>query len=280
MGESATPPATSSGSGSGSGSGDHRIRTLAVIGVAANVLGVVTAVESVLRRDVLLFVLTLTAVLLLAGFWLWYRRTRLAIALLVLGCLLLGGVVATQLNRQSTAPPTAGSSMVTPPTSAAAPPPTTAAAAPLGSTPTPATPTPGGTTATDPDAPRTLVDQSVVLPRFAAVDVDQPGQQVVAKHSDGPTDGLDLYHDWGPVRAANIQVANAPNVYPYSGGNPAQAYAGCVTSATGSARDSFTDGADFCFRTSEGRLGFATITNTRADQAFVVHVVVWDATGA
>ncbi|MEU4337958.1 hypothetical protein AB0F59_25445 [Micromonospora lupini] len=280
MGESATPPATS-GSGSGSGSGDHRIRTLAVIGVVANVLGVVTAVESVLRRDVLLFVLTLTAVLLLAGFWLWYRRTRLAVALLALGCLLLGGVVATQLNRQSATQPTAGSSTATPPASAVAPSPTTAAAAaPLGSTPTPATPTPGGTTATDPDAPRTLVERSVVLPRFAAVDVDRPNQQVIAKHSDGATDGLDLYHDWGQVRSDNVQVANGPNVYPYSGGNPAQAYAGCVASATGSARASFTPGADFCFRTSEGRLGFATITNTRADQAFVVYVVVWDATGA
>ncbi|MFG1649482.1 hypothetical protein ACGFIE_06120 [Micromonospora sp. NPDC049275] len=274
MGESATPPAAS-------GSGDHRIRTLAVIGVVANVLGVVTAVESVLRRDVLLFALTLTAVLLLAGFWLWYRRTRLAIALLALGCLVLGGVVATQLGRQSTPPPTAGSSTATPPTSAPAPAPTTtAAAAPLGSTPTQATTAPGGTTATDPDAPRTLVDRSVVLPRFAAVDVDRPEQQVVAKHSGGATDGLDLYHDWGQVRADNVRVANGPNVYPYSGGNPAQAYAGCVASAAGSALPSFTDGADFCFRTSEGRLGFATITDTRADQAFVVHVVVWDATGA
>ncbi|MET8086633.1 hypothetical protein [Micromonospora sp. NPDC005237] len=270
MGESATPPATSGGSGSG----DHRIRTLAVIGVVANVLGVVTAVESVLRRDVLLFVLTLTAVLLLAGFWLWYRRTRLAVALLTLGCLMLGGVVATQLNRQSTSPPTAGAPTGT---SAAAPPPTTGPATPSASQ---ATPTTGGTTATDPDTPRTLVDRNVVLPRAAAVDVDRPDQQVVAHHSNGATDGLDLYHDWGQVRSDNIQVANPPNVYPYSGGNPAQAYAGCVASATGSARPSFTPGADFCFRTSEGRMGFATITTTRADQAFVVHVVVWDATGA
>lgn len=215
-----------------------------MIGVAANVLGVVTAVESVLRRDVLLFVLTLTAVLLLAGFWLWYRRTRLAVALLALGCLLLGGVVATQLSRQSTAPPTAGSPTGT---SAAAPPLTTG----------PATPSAG-----------------------QATDVDRPDQQVVANHSNGATDGLDLYHDWGQVRSDNIQVANAPNVYPYSGGNPVQTYAGCVASGTGSARASFTPGADFCFRTSEGRMGFATITTTRVDQAFVVHVVVWDATGA
>ncbi|MFG3557272.1 hypothetical protein ACGGAQ_23085 [Micromonospora sp. NPDC047557] len=269
MGESATPPATSGGSG------DHRIRTLAVIGVVANVLGVVTAVESWLKRDVLLFALTLTAVLVLGGFWLWYRQTRVAVALLAMGCLLLGGVVATQLSRQSTPPPTAGPPTGTPATSAAAPPPTTGPATPSASQ---ATPTPGGTT--DPDAPRTLVERTVVLPRFAAVDVDRPDQQVVRDHSDGATDGLDLYHDWGQVRSDNVQVANAPNVYPYSGGNPAQAYAGCVASATGSARPSFTPDADWCFRTSEGRMGFATITTTRADQAFVVHVVVWDATGA
>ncbi|MFG1841683.1 hypothetical protein ACGFH8_25040 [Micromonospora sp. NPDC049175] len=35
------------------GDGERRLRTLTVVGVAANVLGVVTAVESVLRRDAL-----------------------------------------------------------------------------------------------------------------------------------------------------------------------------------------------------------------------------------
>ncbi|MGV9213823.1 hypothetical protein ACTFTM_18370 [Micromonospora sp. RB23] len=273
MGESTPPPAT------GGNSDDRRIRTLAVIGVAANVLGVVTAVESWLKRDVLLFALTLTAVLVLGAFWLWRRRTRVAIALLALGCLLLGGVLATQLRNPSTPSPTAGSSSTSPPTAGgptgAATPGTSPAAPPTGQT----TPTPGGTT--DPDAPRTLVARDVVLPREAAVDVDKPDQQVVPHHSDGATDGLDLYHDWGDIRSDNIQVANAPNVYPYSGGNPAQAYADCVASATGSARASFTPGANWCFRTSEGRLGFATITNdSRADKAFVVHVVVWDATGA
>ncbi|MGC4855390.1 hypothetical protein ACLQ24_18865 [Micromonospora sp. DT4] len=274
MGES-SPPASTAGD-----SDDRRIRTLAVIGVAANILGVVTAVESWLKQDVLLFALTLTAVLLLGGFWLWYRRTRVAIALLAMGCLLLGGVVATQLRSPSTSPPAAGSTSTSPPaassptgtTSAAAPPPTTGPAAPSASQ---ATPGP------NPDVPRTLVDRSVVLPRAAAVDVDRPDQQVVTNHSDGATDGLDLYHDWGQSRSDNIQVANTPSVYQYSGGNPAQAYAGCVASASGSARALFTPGAGWCFRTSEGRLGFATITNdSRADKAFVVHVVVWDATGA
>ncbi|MET8282197.1 hypothetical protein [Micromonospora sp. NPDC005174] len=268
MGES-PPPASTTGA-----SDDRRIRTLAVIGVAANILGVVTAVESWLKQDVLLFALTLTAVLLLGGFWLWRRRTRVAIAMLALGCLLLGGVLATQLRHRSTPSSTAGSSsMPSPtgsPTSATAPPPTTGPAAP-----SPSQATPGA----NPDTPRTLVDQTVVLPRSAAVDVDQRDQPVVPHHSDGATDGLDLYHDWGQVRSDNIQVANTPSVYQYSGGNPAQAYAGCVASATGSARALFTPGADWCFRTSEGRLGFATITNTRADQAFVVRVVVWDATG-
>ncbi|MEU0548385.1 hypothetical protein [Micromonospora sp. NPDC005979] len=273
MGES-PPPAPTTGN-----SDDRRLRTLAVIGVAANVLGVVTAVESWLKRDVLLFALTLTAVLVLGGFWLWRRRTRVAIALLALGCLLLGGVLATQLRHPSTPPPTAGAPSTSPPAAGgptgAATPSASPAAPPTGQT----TPTPGGTT--DPDAPRTLVDRNVVLPRSAAVDVDQPDQPVVPNHSDGATDGLDLYHDWGDLRSDNIQVANTPSVYQYSGGNPGQAYAGCVASATGSARALFTPGADWCFRTSEGHLGFATITNdSRADKAFVVHVVVWDATGS
>ncbi|MFG1885901.1 hypothetical protein [Micromonospora sp. NPDC049102] len=268
MGES-PPPASTTGA-----SDARRIRTLAVIGVAANILGVVTAVESWLKQDVLLFALTLTAVLLLGGFWLWRQRTRVAIALLTMGCLLLGGVVATQLRHPSTPSPTAGSLTSPPttgsPTSATASPPTSGPAAP-----SPSQATPGA----NPDTPRTLVERDVVLPRSAAVNVDRPDQRVVTNHTDGATDGLDLYHDWGQVRSDNIQVANTPSVYQYSGGNPAQAYAGCVASATGSARALFTPGANWCFRTSEGRLGFATITNTRADQTFVVHVVVWDAPG-
>ncbi|PYC70810.1 hypothetical protein C7C45_13065 [Micromonospora arborensis] len=262
------------------GDGERRLRTLTVVGVAANVLGVVTTVEGVLRRDVLLIVLALTAVLLLGGFWFWYQRTRLAVALLALGCVLLGGVVATQVGRQSSPPPVAGGTTTpTPSTVGGASPPSTAATPTVGSSPTPATPTAPGTAVVDPDAPRVLVDGNVVLPRGAAVDVDRPDQQVVAKHTDGATDGLDLYHDWGQVRSDNIQVANPPNVYQYSGGNPGRAYPVCAVDGSGSARASFTPGADFCFRTSEGRVGFATITRTRDDQAFVVYVVVWDATG-
>ncbi|MFG2049186.1 hypothetical protein ACGFIW_17380 [Micromonospora sp. NPDC048935] len=251
---------------------------LTVVGVAANVLGVVTAVQSVLRRDALLIVLTLTAVLLLGGFWFWYQRTRLAVALLALGCVLLGGVVATQLGRPSTPPPpAAGTSTPTPSASGDASPPSTAVAATVGSSAPPTTPPANGV---DPDAPRVLVDRDVVLPRAAAIDVDQPGQQVVAKHAGGATDGLDLYHDWADIRSDNIQVANPPNVYQYSGGDPSRAYQTCAQGGSGSARASFTPGADFCFRTSEGRVGFATIAPPGRDQVFVVHVVVWDATGA
>jgi len=250
------------------GDAERRIRMLAVVGVAANVLGVVTAVQSVLRRDALLIVLTLTAVLLLGGFWFWYQRTRLAVALLALGCLLLGGVVATQLGRRSTPPPVA-SATTTPTTSAA------------GGTSAPtATTTAGASPTQDPNSPRTLVDRRVVLPRGAAVDVDRPDQRVIANHAAGATDGFDLYHDWGQVRSDNIQVANPPNVYQYSGGPPGQAYATCAVDGPGSAQAHFTPGADFCFRTSEGRVGFATITSPASDQTFVVHVVVWDATGA
>ncbi|MFE9188266.1 hypothetical protein ACFYL6_01520 [Micromonospora sp. NPDC007208] len=262
-----------------SGDGERRLRTLTVVGVAANVLGVVTAVEGVLRRDALLVALALTAVLLLGGFWFWYQRTRLAIALLALGCVLLGGVVATQLGRGSTPPPAAGGTS-TPTPSGGASPPSTAATPTVGPSPTPATPTVNGTAVVDPDAPRVLVDRSVVLPRGAAVDVDRPDQQVVAKHTGGATDGLDLYHDWADIRSDNIQVANPPNVYQYSGGDPRLAYAACAVGGSGSARASFTPGADFCFRTSEGRVGFATIAPPGKDQVFVVHVVVWDATGA
>ncbi|MEV4119983.1 hypothetical protein [Micromonospora sp. NPDC049645] len=259
------------------GDRERRLRTLTVVGVAANVLGVVTAVESVLRRDALLIALALTAVLLLGGFWFWYQQTRLAVALLALGCVLLGGVVATQVGRRSAPPPVAGGTST--PTPGGASLPSTTATPSVGSSPTPATPTAIGTAVVDPDVPRVLVDRSVVLPRTAAIDVDRPDQQVVAKHTDGATDGLDLYHDWGQVRSDNIQVANPPNVYQYSGGNPGRAYPVCAVDGSGSARASFTPGADFCFRTSEGRVGFATITQTRDDQAFVVHVVVWDATG-
>ncbi|WP_433124468.1 hypothetical protein ACQPWW_19465 [Micromonospora sp. CA-240977] len=262
------------------GDGERRLRTLTVVGVAANVLGVVTAVESVLRRDALLIALALTAVLLLGGFWFWYQRTRLAITLLALGCVLLGGVVATQLGRSSAPPPVAGdASTPTPSAVGGASPPSTAATPTVGGSPTPATPSANGTAVVDPDTPRVLVERNVMLPRAAAIDVDKPNQQVVVKHAGGATDGLDLYHDWADIRSDNIQVANPPNVYQFSGGDPRRAYQDCAQGGSGSARASFTPGADFCFRTSEGRVGFATIAPPGRDQVFVVHVVVWDATG-
>ncbi|MEU7750628.1 hypothetical protein [Micromonospora sp. NPDC049171] len=256
---------------------ERRIRALAVVGVAANVLGVVTAVQSALRRDALLIALAVTAVLLLGGFWFWYQRTRLAITLLTLGCVLLGAVVATQLGRQSTPSPVAHAT-ATPSTQSApggAPPPSGTGGPPSAG----ATPIASGTPA-DPDAPRTLVDGSVVLPRGSAVDVDRPDQRVVAHHTTGATDGLDLYHDWGDLRSDNVQVANPPNVYQYSGGDPRRGYATCAAGGPGSPRALFTPGADFCFRTSEGRVGFATITSPGSDPTFVVRVLVWDATGA
>ncbi|PWW53150.1 hypothetical protein [Actinokineospora spheciospongiae] len=224
---------------------ERHTRRLAVVGILANAFGVVAAVQGFLKGDVLL---------------------RAAVGLLVVGCLLAGGSAAIGVDR-----------LVNPRgTDTALPPPPRAdpdsAAETMPPVPTTTAARSSGATST---GPRKLVDQTVVLPRDAAVDVDAPGQEAVTDHDDGATGDHDLFHDWGQVRSDNIQAVNGPNIYPYSGGSPSQAYHTCKSDMDRPANPN-TGGGDFCFRTSEGRTAFASTTRTREDKAFVLHVIVWD----
>jgi len=70
------------------------------------------------------------------------------------------------------------------------------------------------------------------------------------------------------------QPINGPNAYVYPGGNPGNAYFTCKEVMT-TATSYMSTTAEFCFRTSAGRIGYAVITRERSDHAFVLHVVVW-----
>lgn len=76
-----------------------RLGTLDLIGALANTIGVVTGVTSIVGDHVVLFVVSLVAVLLVTGSWLWRRRTVPAVAMLAVGCLMIGGVVTFGINR-------------------------------------------------------------------------------------------------------------------------------------------------------------------------------------
>jgi hypothetical protein len=143
---------------------------------------------------------------------------------------------------------------------------------------TPPAAAPTTAAAASPTGPAKRLDTSIVLPRNAAIDIDRPAPQAVANYPDGATGDYDFYHDWGQVKSDTIQVVNAPNVYSYSGGPTSRAYHTCVSDLTKSAYGSGS--GDFCFRTSAGYVAFASVTRTREDYAFVVHVIVWDSTGS
>lgn len=254
------------------------------LGIVADVGGVAGLAIAVLHQDLLLVAVAVVIVLLLFALQLRRRRPTVATVLLALACLAGGAAGAGAVLDRSPGTATAGPLA----TGGAPADPSASGTATVGASGDGPSATPPGTEATggedpaDPGTdggPRKLVDQTVVLAREAAVDVDHPDQRPVPHHVDGATGELDFYHDWGPVRSDTIQVVNAPNVYAYSGGPVARAYATCSADLAKSPYPAASPGGDFCFRTSRGRVGFATITRTRDDYAFVVHVVVWDGAG-
>ena len=94
---------------------------------------------------------------------------------------------------------------------------------------------------------------------------------------------FDLFHDSGSVMSDVIRTHGGVYAYP-AGASPDRAYAIC-TDYTGP-KPSYNSynpsmgaqvGATFCFKTSEGRLGWVTIEAVQpGDQAAVLSVRIWD----
>jgi hypothetical protein len=250
------------------------------VGLIADLLGIATFVAGTVTKDRPLIVLSAIALCLLTGSWFWRRRPVLAVSTLALGCLITGAAVMYGFDHSVRPPASLVANERARPVTPSPPTSPTSIPAESGGTTATTTPTPATTPADPGDdlSPKKLVDENIVLPRNAAIDVDKPDQPAALDHRDGAVGDYDLYHDWAEVQSDAIQVVNAPNAYPFSGGNLSRAYFICKADLEKSAYPSAT--GPFCFTSSQGHLGYAIITQTRRDdQAFVVHVVVWDGTG-
>ena len=271
------------------------LTVLGAVGILADIFGLAGGAASVLQRNFLLLTLSIVAVLLVTGSWLQRRRTWLAVGMLATGCLMIGGVLtsgfdewlgagqntaAVAAERQSRAA-SAGASDAASGAGAA---PSTAATGAGTTSDAAGSPATGGdaTTGADgseisesaPAGPQKIVDETVTLPRSAAIDVDLPAQKPAADHTDGATGVYDLYHDWGQYKSDTIAATNGPNTYTHPGGNPATIYSTC-RSIMETATPYLSNNGEFCFRTSKGRVAHATVTQTRQDFGFVVHIIVF-----
>jgi hypothetical protein len=131
----------------------------------------------------------------------------------------------------------------------------------------------------------TLTTRSVeiTLPRHAAADLDSGAQPAVAAGQIGLTGDFDLYHDAGEVMSDVIRAPAGMYVYP-AGTSPDSAYAICsdYTSAASSdgayeASAGLETGDAFCFRTTQGKLAWATVEAVQPDSyVAVLQVRIWD----
>lgn len=140
--------------------------------------------------------------------------------------------------------------------------------------------TPPGTQASaNTPQPRVL---EITLPRHAAVDLDSAGQPKVVNGQIGATGFYDLYHDAGEVMSDVIRTHDGVYAYP-AGASPDSAYAICsdYTSADPSYNAynpsaAVDTGATFCFRTTGGKLAWATIEAVQPDTyTAVLQVRIW-----
>lgn len=127
--------------------------------------------------------------------------------------------------------------------------------------------------------PRVL---EIILPRHAAVDVDQAGQPSIIAGQFGATGPYDLYHDAGEVMSDTIRTHGGVYTYPV-GSSPDSAYAIC--SDYTSTHPSYyaynpsapvQTGDTFCFRTTEGKLAWATVEAVQPDTyTAVLQIRIW-----
>jgi hypothetical protein len=252
------------------------------LGVAANLAGIAASLASVagfllsLRSGDGLWLLcgAGTAVFFLYAAW---RRRRMAVAAsaVILALVGAGGLLAhfhILIKPAVVSPSPSAHALAVTPSVAPSGSPGTPSAAQSGivSGPQPGTSTP---------PPRVL---EVTLPRHAAVDVDSAGQPEVVDNQIGATGPYDLYHDAGEVMSDMIRAHDGVYIYP-SATSPDSAYAICsdYTGPDPSANTynpsvGIETGVAFCFRTSAGKLAWASIEAVQPDTyTTVLQVYVW-----
>jgi hypothetical protein len=150
------------------------------------------------------------------------------------------------------------------------------------STAVPAVPSAGETFATAPGGTPSARVIEVTLPRHAAVDLDSGTQPAVVADQIGATGRFDLYHDAGEVMSDVIRTPDGMYDYP-AGSSPDSAYAICsdYTSPNPSYNAYETSagvetGNAFCFRTTDGKLAWATIEAVQpGSYTAVLQVRIW-----
>jgi hypothetical protein len=253
------------------------------LGVAANLAGIAASLASVIG-----FLLSLrsgdglwllcglgTAVFFLYAAW---RRRRLAVAAsaVILALVGVGGLIAhfhvlvkPAAAAQSASAPTGGQS--------------TAASAPSSalSVTQSGTGTPQATTPTEASTPQPRIIE-ITLPRNAAVDLDTAGQPQVVDDQIGATGPYDLYHDASNGPDA-IRAQDGVYTYPVDT-SPDSAYAICSdytgpdpSENTYSPSFYIETGTAFCFRTTAGKMAWATIQAVQpVTNTAVLQVRVWE----
>lgn len=250
--------------------------TAETLGVAASLAGIAASLASVagfllsLRSGDGLWLLcgAGTAVFFLYAAW---RRRRMAVAASA-AILALVGVGALLAHFHISIKPTAASPSANAPVAAHS----IAPSGPSSSLPATQASANGATqTRTSTPPPRVL---EVTLPDRAATDVDSGGQPAVANGQIGPTGSYDLYNGGdGFIHAHDGMYAYPDNTSPDS------AYAICsdYTSANPSANTYESEALDstgitFCFRTTAGKMAWATVEGVQSGtSAAALQVYVW-----
>lgn len=266
------------------------------LGVAANLAGMTASLASVagfllsLRSGDGLWLLCGlgTAVFFLYAAW---RRRRMAVAAsaVILAMVGVGGLLAHfhVLVKPAAASPSADAPAVTlstAPNGSSSTPSATQPDAGSSSQAGPGSSTQAGTVSgtqagTSAPQPRVL---EITLPRHAAVDLDYAGQPEAVSNQFGATGPYDLYHDGGEAGTDEIRAQDGVYSYP-ADTSPDSAYGICsdYTSAAPSVNTYnpfvyVNSGTPFCFRTTAGKLAWATVEAVQPDTyAVVLQVFIW-----
>jgi hypothetical protein len=249
---------TSGQRATGTADGDALGKAANLAGIASGLVSVIGCAQALSSGDGLWVLSGVgSAIFLLYAAW---RRHRVAMAasVLVLTVVALGGLVARfRVPARAGAPAAVASSPVAQSSGVVA------LTAPAGTPPV-----------------RTV---EFLLARHDAIDLDAGAQPTAVADQIGATGRFDLYHDAGEVMSDVIRTPSGMYEYPV-GSSPDSAYSICSddTSPNPSSGGYVTSvavetGTSFCFRTSGGKLAFATIEGVQPDNSTaVLQVRIWN----